>query len=171
MIRIVSILVSFVIAASGGIAQAQSRQWLGDAPFCSAQRTDCAANGMTFVREHISGDGKTCLAGIKVLCEGAGGVAIGNHGACPINAKGVKTSLMCSCTVDQLKPGSVWGTGTYTDDSSICKAALHAGVIPKAGGNVRVQIKPGLASYSGSTANGVTTQKFARWGRSFSVSK
>ena len=24
---------------------------------------------------------------------------------------------------------NVWGSGVYTDDSSICKAAIHAGVI------------------------------------------
>ena len=39
------------------------------------------------------------------------------------------------CTEDK---GSVWGTGIYTQDSSICRAAIHAGVNQDFGGLVLV---------------------------------
>ena len=34
--------------------------------------------------------------------------------------------------------GSVWGTDMYTDDSSVCAAAQHAGKVGPAGGEVTV---------------------------------
>ena len=64
--------------------------------------------------------------------------------------------------------GSVWGTNTYTDDSSICTAAVHAGKIGFArGGVVTVVKKPGRSSYTGSARNGVTTSNYSTWGGSF----
>jgi hypothetical protein len=66
--------------------------------------------------------------------------------------------------------GSVWGSGTYTDDSSVCTAGVHAGVISQqSGGVVIVEISPGLGSYQGSTANGVTSQDWGNWYGSFQV--
>ena len=63
-----------------------------------------------------------------------------------------------------------WGTDVYTDDSSVCTAALHAGTIKLAdGGMVTIEIRAGQASYSGSTSNGVTTEDFAAWPGSFVV--
>jgi len=38
------------------------------------------------------------------------------------------------------KEGQIWGTGIYTRDSSICRAAIHAGVIDDSGGIVEVAI-------------------------------
>lgn len=67
--------------------------------------------------------------------------------------------------------GSVWGTGTYTNDSSVCTAALHAGVIKESGGKVTVVIKEGLPSYTGSTKNGVTSTSYGPWHGSFSFVK
>lgn len=66
---------------------------------------------------------------------------------------------------------TVWGTNpSYTDDSSVCTAAVHAGAITFArGGRVVIQISQGLASYAGSTANGVETQEYGSWGGSFRV--
>ncbi|QIX54062.1 LCCL domain protein (plasmid) [Rhodococcus sp. DMU1] len=66
--------------------------------------------------------------------------------------------------------GSVWGSGTYTDDSSVCTAGVHAGVISQqTGGVVVIVISPGLSSYQGSTANGVTSQDWGNWSGSFQV--
>ncbi len=66
--------------------------------------------------------------------------------------------------------GSVWGTDVYTDDSSICTAAVHAGRITVAGGGyVIVQIRAGEQSYTGSTRNGVTTSSRGSWAGSFTV--
>ncbi len=66
--------------------------------------------------------------------------------------------------------GSVWGTDTYTDDSSICSAAVHAGVItPAGGGQVTIEIGAGQASYAPSSRNGVTTSSWGAWSGSFEV--
>jgi hypothetical protein len=65
--------------------------------------------------------------------------------------------------------GIVWGTGTYTDDSSVCTAALHSGVIGMEGGRFTVIISPGQEMYKASTANGVTTLEYGGWERSFLV--
>jgi len=63
---------------------------------------------------------------------------------------------------------AVWGTGTYTDDSSICSAAVHAGQIQVAkGGVVLIEIRPGRASYAGSAAHGVRSGSWGRWGGSY----
>ncbi len=63
---------------------------------------------------------------------------------------------------------SVWGTDIYTDDSSVCTAAVHAGLITFAtGGTVEFEILAGESAYCGSTRNGVTSQSFGRWTGSF----
>ena len=68
------------------------------------------------------------------------------------------------------KPSSVWGTDTYTDDSSVCGAAQHAGKLDAAdGGTVTIEMRPGLAAYTGSTRNGVTTANYGSWSSSFVV--
>jgi hypothetical protein len=60
--------------------------------------------------------------------------------------------------------GSVWGTDTYTDDSSVCTAAVNAGVLnPNVGGTVIIEIRPGLKAYVGSTRHGVTTRSYGAW--------
>lgn len=69
--------------------------------------------------------------------------------------------------------GSVWGgnEGRYTHDSSICTAAVHAGVITtERGGTVHVTVTEGLDSYESSTANGVTTESWGPWDTAFEVS-
>jgi hypothetical protein len=67
------------------------------------------------------------------------------------------------CPAGDVNAWYVWGTDTYTDDSSICTAAVHAGRIPASGGAVTIEIRPGLSSYVGSTRNGVTTYPYAAW--------
>lgn len=65
--------------------------------------------------------------------------------------------------------GSAWGTDVYTDDSSVCTAAVHAGSITVAhGGRVFVAVRPGRASYPSSTRNGVRTGTWGSWVGSFS---
>ncbi|CAH1270202.1 CRISPLD1 [Branchiostoma lanceolatum] len=55
----------------------------------------------------------------------------------------------------------VYGTGTYTDNSSICRAAIHAGVLQDyAAGYVDVWAGKGRTSYRGSSQNGVTTESY-----------
>jgi LCCL domain/Putative Ig domain len=62
----------------------------------------------------------------------------------------------------------VSGTDVYTDDSSICKAAVHSGVITaKPGGVVTIQIKPDAGSYTASTRNGIASKSYGAWKGSF----
>jgi hypothetical protein len=63
---------------------------------------------------------------------------------------------------------TVWGTDTYTDDTSVCMAAVHAGLItPEEGGRVVIEIAPGEESYTGSEANGVTSLDYGAWDGSY----
>lgn len=63
---------------------------------------------------------------------------------------------------------TVWGTGLYTSDSSICTAAVHSGrATVKNGGTITVQIKPGASSYTGSTRFGITSNSYGSWDGSF----
>lgn len=63
---------------------------------------------------------------------------------------------------------SVWGTDTYTDDSSICTAAVHKGLITlAAGGTVVIQIAPGLQEYTGTEANGIVSTSYGPWDGSY----
>lgn len=59
--------------------------------------------------------------------------------------------------------GVVWGSGPYTADSCICKAARHAGAIGSGGGTFHVKMAKGEAMYPGSTANGVTSQPYGAY--------
>jgi hypothetical protein len=66
------------------------------------------------------------------------------------------------------EPSDVWGTDVYTDDSSVCSAAVHAGVITiEEGGVVTFVVAPGMRAYEGSTRNGVTSKSFNGWEGSF----
>jgi len=65
--------------------------------------------------------------------------------------------------------GSVWGSGVYTDDSSVAVAAVHAGVVaPGQTAEVTINIQAGQSSYTASTANGVTSRSWNSWGGSYS---
>jgi hypothetical protein len=67
-------------------------------------------------------------------------------------------------------PGSIWGTDIYTDDSSVCTAAVHTGGITLAGGGtVTIEIRPGEASYTGTTRNRITSSSYPAWSGSFVV--
>ncbi len=63
---------------------------------------------------------------------------------------------------------SVWGSDIYTEDSSICTAAVHAGLITvERGGTVTIELRPGREVYGTSQRNSVTTGAYGRFGRSF----
>lgn len=78
---------------------------------------------------------------------------------------GTRVTVVCS---PNGTAGSVWGSGPYTNDSSACTAAVHAGLMTLAeGGTVVAQVAPGQSSYKGSTANGITSSDYGSFGRSF----
>lgn len=89
---------------------------------------------------------------------------------CPLAFKDIpgvtaSTELVCQCGA--VPSATVWGAGIYTQDSSICGAAVHAGIIPATGGAVKVKAAPGCNKYEGTSQNGVTTQAWGPFSASF----
>ena len=91
------------------------------------------------------------------------------QGTCPNDFQGQRAPLTCQCPPGSTGSGAVWGSGPYTADSRICRAALHAGAIGAGGGTVTVTPAPGQGSYQGSVMNGVPTQNYGPWGASFTI--
>jgi len=48
-------------------------------------------------------------------------------------------TLTCGCSAAAVKTGTVWGTNPYYYQSSLCRAALHAGALGAEGGQVVIQ--------------------------------
>lgn len=68
-------------------------------------------------------------------------------------------SIIVNCfTSCSMTPWDIYGTGKYTKDSAICKAAFHDKKITAAGGQVKVEFSLGLKQYTGSKSNGITSQ-------------
>ena len=82
-------------------------------------------------------------------------------------AVGASTTLVCPA--DCSPSGRLWGTDVYTDDSQVCLAARHAGVIGPEGGAFTITIAAGETSYAASTRHGVVAAHWGSWGRSFGV--
>lgn len=89
--------------------------------------------------------------------------------SCPANSMSMSPGdgLTCSCEPGSTETGTVWGSGPYTSDSSVCRAALHAGVIDADGGTLRLRALPGRSGYSASRRNGVETRGWGANGGSF----
>jgi len=68
--------------------------------------------------------------------------------------------------------GSVWGSGVYTDDSTLAMVCVHAGLL-RIGetGLIEVTLLPGLEEYEGSAQNGITSQSYGSWQWSYSVTR
>lgn len=68
--------------------------------------------------------------------------------------------------------GSVWGTDTYTTDSRLAMAAVHAGVL-KVGetGVVRLKIIPSPASFAGSVRHGISTSNYGTYRAAYQILK
>lgn len=75
------------------------------------------------------------------------------------------------CPPGKPQPSRLIGSGPYTDDSSICTAAVHAGVLHAgSGGEVQIEIRPGLPAYAGSERNYIRSGNYgSRWSGSFIV--
>jgi LCCL domain-containing protein len=84
--------------------------------------------------------------------------------ACSVIPSGVE-SYACNCAANAAG-GSVWGNGPYTSDSNICSAALHAGYIEDACGDVFVLRAQGLPEYAGAESHGVTSSDWGAYGES-----
>lgn len=68
--------------------------------------------------------------------------------------------------------GSLWGTETYTTDSTLAAAAVHSGIL-KVGqtGVVKVLMQPSPPAFVGSTQNGLSSSGYGAYRASFKVSK
>jgi LCCL domain/TIR domain len=75
--------------------------------------------------------------------------------------------LACTCSAEATRGGSVYGMEVYPGLSTVCRAALHAGVIDKNGGRVTVISEPGRASYAGVTRNSVQSGNWREFKNSF----
>lgn len=75
------------------------------------------------------------------------------------------------CPSGKPQPSRVAGSNPYTDDSSICTAAVHAGAIhAKDGGDVTIEIRPGAPSYPASERNYIRSVTYDHaWSGSFVV--
>ncbi len=64
----------------------------------------------------------------------------------------------------------IWGSDIYTLDSSICTAAVHAGLFTLAsGGVVTVEFRPGRLTYGSTVRNGITSRTYGEYPHSFVV--
>ena len=67
--------------------------------------------------------------------------------------------------------GQVWGTDTYTRDSVLGAAAVHAGLVkPGETAVLRLVVVAPLPAYPGSTRNGVTTSDYADFPHAWTLS-
>ena len=76
------------------------------------------------------------------------------------NKPGDSLTCICDKALD-LNTGAAYGTERYSNDSSICIAARHAGKLPKPGGTVTVYVAEGCGKFVGSARNDITTRS---WG-------
>jgi hypothetical protein len=85
-----------------------------------------------------------------------------------LSHRGARGPIVFTCPAGGVPGGVVWGTDIYTDDSSVCTAAVHAGLIePLKGGTVAIEMRPACASYAGTERHGVRTLPYAVWPGSF----
>ena len=68
--------------------------------------------------------------------------------------------------------GSLWGTDTYTGDSVLPVAAVHAGAV-KDGETavIKVTVVKPLSHYQGSVRHGVSSQQFGPFGTAYRVER
>ncbi len=92
--------------------------------------------------------------------------------ACPEtlsdHADQIHRDVHCYCDAAAASSGSVAGTDLYAVESSLCRAAVHAGAITAAGGQIRATIKP-IGNSRGSTRNGVVSSDISEPAGTFMV--
>jgi hypothetical protein len=88
-----------------------------------------------------------------------------------IEPQNVGEQITVSCPPNGT-PDRVWGNDIYTGDSSLCTAAVHAGVITlERGGAFTVEQRGPQKSFDGTTRNGILTQSYGEWRNSFAVKR
>ncbi|CRH01558.1 LCCL domain-containing protein, putative [Plasmodium relictum] len=72
----------------------------------------------------------------------------------------INTNIVVLCPIgcdnEKFQNAAIYGSkGIYSDNSSICRAAIHYGIIDTKGGLVNVTIESGLDHYEGSISNNI----------------
>jgi hypothetical protein len=124
--------------------------------------------GRSFYGQALDAEGQPVTPAPSVPPEGTVRIDCSHRGRIVGSKPGDSLILVCPSGCKDA-PYSVWGSSPYTSDSSACAAAIHAGVVPAEGGEVRVTLAPGQPSYEGSERNGVKTLKYGKYGASFTV--
>ncbi|XP_013397759.1 uncharacterized protein LOC106164412 [Lingula anatina] len=108
-----------------------------------------------------------CNQQLSFVCKSTGATV---PATCANTADKACSSAICSFQCPSgcsASTASVWGTGVYTDDSSICRAAIHDGRIPASGGQVTISKTRGGTRFSGSVKNGITSKSYGAWPGAF----
>jgi hypothetical protein len=78
--------------------------------------------------------------------------------------------LLLECPPGGSVDGAVWGTDTYTRESVICVAAVHAGAITaEKGGLIEVRRARNTGEFAATERNGVRSQRYASYQDAFAV--
>ncbi len=136
---------------------------------CSSSKSSAAVTTST-TTSTTSASTTTTSAGSSTTAAGSSttvaGTNVWNTNATAFRGQNGKTYTL-ACTPNGTAYG-VWGNGTYTDDSSICTAAVQSGLITLVkGGTVTYQIAAGAPSYQAGTANGITSSSYGTWNGSY----
>ncbi len=106
-------------------------------------------------------------AQLIVLPGDSGGPPVANGGNIG-NLPGVAGTVYHVVTVGDTNAANIWGTGIYTSDSAIARAAVQLGLLQNGQtGTLTLVILPGQPSYFGSLRDGVQSMDFAVWPRSY----
>lgn len=144
-----------VVPAGGGVVWAKITEGL--ASYQGSEKNGVKTSGYGPYGGSIS------FAGVPA----APGPSQADLSLCPGDMRGTRAPIKCHCPASALTGGTVWGTDIYTEDSAMCRAALHAGVISPEGGNITAVPIAGQQQYLGSQKNGVTSQDYGAWGASY----
>jgi hypothetical protein len=81
-------------------------------------------------------------------------------GECPDNADDLGQGKTYSCTCPALAdPAPMYGSDVYAQDSGLCAAAVHAGVLKQdAAGSVIFQVVASPPIFKGATRNGIKSE-------------
>lgn len=94
---------------------------------------------------------------------------------CSFNATQIKGEVgsahRVACPADCGKSGATWGTDSYTGDSAICRAAIHAGLVGEDGGEVTVILEPGRPAYRGSSRHGIASSDYGAFSSSYRLQR
>ena len=120
-------------------------------------RPACRFADGVFIRTRASGAGSAAASG---SAPAGPGLALSSDvratDPCPRSigiSRELPTPFSCTCSAEATtESASVWGTDVYTDDSGLCRSALHAGVISSQGGPITVTRTGGRPLYVGTDA-------------------